>query len=126
MSAGDCIIWQDAAVHLCNALLERVHRLTLRYTGTAVTLHGFFPTSLPAFPSSISYSVLLDGVPTANYASSFTADPNSEDNILAAFTNLTNDEHFVELMTHNSGGVPDGTILLRFDRAVIESQLPEQ
>ncbi|KAI0339912.1 hypothetical protein BDW22DRAFT_1399608 [Trametopsis cervina] len=100
--------------------------LRIRWNGTAVTLYGFFPTSLDAFPATISYSVSLDGVPTTNYASSFTADPNSEDNILAAFTGLANDAHIVELALHNPTGMSDDAILMRFDRAVITSALPAQ
>ena len=93
-------------------------------SGTAVTLYGFFPVLSPEFPATISYSVSLDGVPTTNYASSFTTDPDSVDNVLATFTNLTNDEHFVLLTVHNSAAMTDDSILLRFDRAVITSELP--
>ena len=94
------------------------------FSGTAVTLYGFFPTSLPAFPAAISYSVSLDGLSTTNYASSFSSDPDSTDNVLASFTNLTNDEHFVQLTLHNPTTTFDDSILLRFDRAIITSGLP--
>ncbi|KAI0688175.1 hypothetical protein BC835DRAFT_329691 [Cytidiella melzeri] len=95
------------------------------YYRTAATLYGFFNTSLPAFPSAVSYSVSLDGVSTTNYASSFTTDPDSQDNILAAFTNLTNGEHFLELALHSSGNVSEEIILLMFDRVVlVHSALP--
>ena len=70
----------------------------------------------------MSYSVSLDGVPTTNYASSFTSDQNSAGNVLAAFTNLTNEEHSIELALHTSRDVDDGSILLRFDRVVLESE----
>ncbi|KAI0084910.1 hypothetical protein BDY19DRAFT_1050965 [Irpex rosettiformis] len=100
--------------------------LDIRWNGTAVTLHGFFDTSQNTFPSSTSYSVSLDGVPTTNYASSFTPDPNSEENVLAAFANLTNQEHSIQIALHTTGDADDGSILLRFDRAVLQSEPPDE
>lgn len=115
------------AQFLRRTLTIRIQWLTCScLTGTAAILHGYFDTSQAAFPSSVSYSVSLDGVPTTNYVSSFTPDPNSEDNVLAAFTNLTNQEHSIELALHAAGdAVVDGSnILLRFDRAVLQSEPP--
>lgn len=118
-----CILYLVNAQHDSDSVRDLAQaNLLSRFTGTAATLYGFFNTSLPAFPSSISYSVSLDGVPTTNYASSLaTTDPDSENSVLAAFTGLPNEEHFVELALHNSGE-SDGSILLRFDRVILQSE----
>lgn len=94
--------------------------------GTAVSLFGFFPTSASGFPSSVSYSVALDGSATTNYASAFSPDSDPATSVLASFTNLTNGEHIVEVTMHDPNDLDDSSIILQFDRAVITSSLPAQ
>ncbi|EKM54681.1 uncharacterized protein PHACADRAFT_210467 [Phanerochaete carnosa HHB-10118-sp] len=97
--------------------------LSLRWNGTAVSLCGFFPTSTSGFPSTVSYSIALDGTATTNYAFSFSPDSDPAKSVLASFTDLTNGEHVVELTMHNPDDLDD---ILQFDRAVITSGLPAQ
>lgn len=98
---------------------------TNQLPGTAVSLYGLFPVNNPSFPSTLSYSISLDGVPTTNYNSSSTSGNASQD-VLASFTNLTNDRHHLQLTMHNPDGLAGPTAQLLFDRAVITSTVPSQ
>ncbi|KAI0786650.1 hypothetical protein C8Q75DRAFT_808179 [Abortiporus biennis] len=96
--------------------------LTIGWNGSAISVFGILlPTSTP---SSATYSVLLDGVPTTNYASSSSTPPNYYTNVLAAFSNLTNSDHTVVLTMHNPDHIIDGSVLLQFDRAVLTTGAP--
>ncbi|KAL4251440.1 hypothetical protein ABKN59_005708 [Abortiporus biennis] len=96
--------------------------LTIGWNGSAISVFGILlPTSTP---SSATYSVLLDGVPTTNYASSSPTPPNYYTNVLAAFSNLTNSDHTVVLTMHNPDHIIDGSVLLQFDRAVLTTGAP--
>lgn len=100
--------------------------LSLRWNGTAVALYGFFPTSAAGFPASVSYSVALDGTATTNYASALAPDADPAKSILAAFADLTNGEHSVQLTLHSSPTPGDPSVSLQFDRAVLTAGLPPQ
>ena len=92
--------------------------------GTGVALYGYFPPDSSTVPSSLSYSISLDGTSTTNYASSITgSDPTQS--VLAAFTNLTDTEHSIVLTMHNPDGLSHPDFVLQFDRAEINGTVPQ-
>ena len=88
-------------------------------------LHGSFNSSLSNAPSTVPYSVSLDGTATTNYQSHLSEDSDPATSTLASFMNLTNGEHIVEL-TMQPLQSDDNSTILEFDRAIIISALPEQ
>lgn len=74
--------------------------------------------------NSVTYSVFLDGTPTTNYGFSFSAPSDYANNVLASFTNLTYEQHTIELVMRNPQRISDGSVLLKFDRAVLTSGVP--
>jgi len=100
--------------------------LGVRWNGTGIALYGdLLPFGSASNPSgSISYTVSVDGTPTTNYESSFSSSTDPSSNILALFSNLTYGEHLIELAMQNAANTVDGSVLLRFDRADITSNVP--
>ncbi|KAK7692350.1 hypothetical protein QCA50_003975 [Cerrena zonata] len=99
--------------------------MSLRWNGTGVSLYGELdPSDSGQQPNSVTYSVILDGTPTTNYDSFFSASSDYANNILASFSNLTYDQHTIELVMHNPQQISDGSVLLKFDRAVLTSGVP--
>lgn len=96
--------------------------LTCSTSGTAVALYGYFPTASPSYPFTLSYSVSLDGSATTNYASAFPSTSDITQDVLVSFTNLTNKQHSLELIMHNSDQSQDGLLLV--DRVVITANAP--
>ncbi|KAH9948930.1 hypothetical protein B0H21DRAFT_689167 [Amylocystis lapponica] len=93
------------------------------WNGTAITVHG---TLTAPVLSTLSYSVTLDGTPTTNYVSTLSSPASvtsAVDDVLAAFSNLSDGPHQLVLTVRNpdtDGNTTATGAVVVLDRAVVE------